>query len=668
MSKLYDVDLPNGETVYNVPVGTSYEVVQDLAISGGLATVEDFAPKPTPVEEEEDSPWYQDVGNFLKENMEIPLGLGGSLAGAAAGIPLGPPGMVAGGIIGGSVGSGVGSLTSDVLEGKELDFQSAVKESLISAGFDVATLTLGKVLKPAYLSAKAALGYTPQEVAQQIMKEGLETGSNESLKATQKILEEGGASLTRYQTGQASSLAVFAEKLGDAGLLSGREATGNAAKVNQAAQSALNDIANAVDLRTGASPADLGEAMFDIISAGRSALTDSYGDVLDSIGSRVVNKTVNTGGIKKQLELFLKNNSETTSELVDGKLMSKTVSMLDDATVAYIKKELAGTLEYGNMSAQALIRVDKMMSAQMRQFGTKGTNNYNTVADRELIKLQGILKESFINTLKQADPKVAKEYAVLKNSYKEGLDGLLPVLNKNTVMRAEIGDYEALGKLLTKQTNSNKIQGFMNSVDEAYKQIGKREGLPSEIAYGTAKEAKQVIRQSFLKDLIPQASSPDFDVSDYRKLASQFSKPDADKRLKVIMGEDYGRVKQLFNLFSEASKKPEGNFGTLFLRGKEFSAIQGLPSAVGAGLGAAAAGPTGAMFGAAIAPSVILTVPIFLAKAASNPKAVNKLLAFEKMTFKSPEAMEKFASFIISDTMDALSDEEQAEIRNYFRQ
>jgi hypothetical protein len=320
------------------------------------------------------------------------------------------------------------------------------------------------------------------------------------------------------------------------------------------------------------------------------------------------------------------------------------------------------------MSAQALLQVDKMLSGQMRKFGTKGTANYNTVADRELAQLQGALKESFINTLKQADPKIATEYALLKNTYKEGLSGLLPVLNKNTVMRAEIGDYEALGKLLTKQTNSNKIQGFMSSLDEAYKQIGKREGLPSEIAYGTAKEAKQVIRQSFLKNLIPQASSPDFDVSDYRKLASQFSKPDADKRLKVVMGQDYGRVKQLFNLFSEASKTPEGNFGTLFLRGKEFSAVQGLPSAIGAGIGGAAAGTTGAMLGAAIAPSVILTVPIFLAKAASNPKAVNKLLAFEKMTFKSPEAMEKFAAFIVSDTIDALSDEEQAEIRNHFRQ
>ena len=198
----------------------------------------------------------------------------------------------------------------------------------------------------------------------------------------------------------------------------------------------------------------------------------------------------------------------------------------------------------------------------------------------------------------------------------------------------------------------------MGSIDEAYRQIGKREGLPSEIAYGTAKEAKQVIKQSFIKNLIPDIASPDFDISTYKKLASQFSKPDQDKRLKIITGQDYGRVKQIFNLFSEASKRPEGNLGTLFLRNKEYAAV------AGAGAGAT----VGGAFGAAVTSGAILTAPIFLAKAASNPKAVNKLLAFEKMTFKSPEAMEKFASFIVSDTMDALSEEEQAEIRNYFRQ
>ena len=673
MSEVFDVELPNGEVIYDVPVGTSKEVIQDKAITNGLATLEDFLPKSSPTEEE-DLPWYQDASNFLKENMEIPMGLGGSLGGAAAGIPFGPPGMIVGGIIGGSAGTGVGSLTSDVLEGKDLDFQEAVKQSLISAGFDVATLGLGKVLKPAYLSAKAALGYTPKEVAQEIMKEGAQTGSTESLKATQKILEEGGASLTRYQTGQASSLAVFAEKIGDAGLLSGKEATGNANKVNQAAQSALNDIVNAVDLRTGAAPSDLGEAMFDIISAGRLALSDSYGEGLDSISQRVVNKTVNTTGIKKELKKYLKNNSEKITDVVKTKgrpsdlsftekTLSKQTVLLDPATEKFIKEQLSGTLEYGNMTAQSLLKVDKMLSQQMRKFGDIKSSNYNAVADRELGELQNILKQSFINTLKQADPKVAKEYELLKNSYKDGMGGLLPVLNKNTILNSEKGNFEALGKMLTTQTNSDKVKTFINSIDEAYKQIGKREGLPSEIAYGTAKEAKQVIKQSFLKNLIPLSSSPDFDISLYNKLATRFNKPAENKRLQVIMGEDYLRTKQIFNLFAEASKRPEGNLGTLFLRNKEYSAIQSLPLMLGAGAGSAVGGPIGAGFGA----SAVLTAPVFLAKVSSNPKAVNKLLAFEKMTFKSPEAMEKFASFIVSDTMDALSEEEQAEIRNYFR-
>lgn len=669
MSQTQDVRLPNGAIIKGIPIGVSKEEVQDKAIANGLATLEDFAPQVTSNGQEVDLPWYQDVGNFLKKNMEIPLGLGGAGAGAALGVPFGPPGMIVGGIIGGSIGSGTGSLTSDVLEGKDLDFREAVKESLISAGFDVATLGAGKVLKPAYLTAKSALGYTPKEVAEEIIKEGLQTGSNESLKATQKILEGKGASLTRYQTGRASSLASFAEKIGEAGLLSGKEAVGNVAKVNQAAQSALNDIANSVDLRTGTAPSDLGQAMFDIIGAGRLALSDSYGDGLKSISNRVVNKNVNITGLKKKLELFLKKNSINTSDVVDGKTVRKSVSLLNESTLKFINNQLSGTLEYKNMTARSLLKVDKMLSDEIRKFGDFNSKNYNKLADRQLGELQDILKQSFINTLKQADPTVAKEYKLLKQSYKEGRDGLLPILNKNTILNGEKGNFEALGRMLTTQNNSDKVQTFMNSIDEAYKQLGKRKGLPSEIPYNTAKEAKQVIKQSFIKNLIPDITSPDFDISGYNQLAAQFNRPDADKRLKVIMGEDYTRTKQIFNLFSEASRRPEGNFGTLFLRGKEFQALQGGTSALGAGAGfALTGGAGGTMVGALIAPSLILTTPIFLSKAASNPKAVNKLLAFEKMTFKSPEAMEKFASFIVSDTIDALSEEEQAEIRNYFRQ
>ena len=43
--------------------------------------------------------------------------------------------------------------------------------------------------------------------------------------------------------------------------------------------------------------------------------------------------------------------------------------------------------------------------------------------------------------------------------------------------------------------------------------------------------------------------------------------------------------------------------------------------------------------------------PVFLAKAAYNPKAVNRLLAFEKTKFKSTDAMEKAATLLIDDVV-----------------
>ena len=50
------------------------------------------------------------------------------------------------------------------------------------------------------------------------VKQGQETGTLESLRASQDILQSKGATLTRFQTGQASAMEVFGEKLANAGL------------------------------------------------------------------------------------------------------------------------------------------------------------------------------------------------------------------------------------------------------------------------------------------------------------------------------------------------------------------------------------------------------------------------------------------------------------------
>ena len=678
MSQTQSVRLPNGQIVKNIPVGISQAELQDKLIQSGRVSADVFqTQEPTPTVEQEDLPFYKDIYNYVKANMDLPLGLAGALKGQQVLGVLGPYGRVFGGVAGGAFGTFGGSLASDVITDKEeLDFNSAVDKALMSIGFDIATLGAWRVAKPAFVAAKKALGFTPKEIAEQITaipKQGLEAGSPESLQATQQILQEGGASLTRFQTGQASALEVFAEKLGEAGLGSGKIAIGNADKVNKATQAALNDVTAGSVIRTGASPKELGESVLDVVTAGRMALSDAYGDGLDAIKTSVSNKKVNTTPVKNSLLRFLNQNKvvtkgtkrvldEETGQIVE-KQISKRVSTLDKDAQSFINSQLRGILELPTMSGNHLLDVDKKLTQEMKKFGDIKSPNYNSTASQQLGELQNLIKTAMGDVLGTVDSKAAESYSTLKQQYSEGMQGLLPEINKNVIRNAEKGNYDVLGKLLTTQTNVSKIQNMLNSVDNAYRELAKTEKLPAEIPYATAKEAKKAIRQSFIKNLVPDINSADFDISSYADLAARFSKPAEQARLKVIMGEDYGRVRQLFNVMAEASKKPEGNLGTLFLRNKEY---QSLTSVLQTGaLGAAGLFTTGPV--AAGTALFVIGTPMFMAKASSNPKAVNRLLAFNKAKFKSDDAREKAALLIVSDVMDALSDEEQAEIRNQFR-
>jgi hypothetical protein len=63
----------------------------------------------------------------------------------------------------------------------------------------------------------------------------------------------------------------------------------------------------------------------------------------------------------------------------------------------------------------------------------------------------------------------------------------------------------------------------------------------------------------------------------------------------------------------------------------------------------------------------VLGAPIVLAKMALNPKRVNQLIAFENTTFKSSEAMEAAAQRIVADVVNELTEEEQAQLKNWIR-
>ena len=642
------INLPNGRFVElaGIPDNVDKAELQDKLIRNGLATIEEFKGA-------EELSW-------IEKNMELPVGIAGSLAGAGAGfLVAGPVGAVVGGVIGGAAGSGGGSLISDEFAGEELDYAEAAEEALISAGFDIATLGVGKFIKPGYFAAKAAMGFTPKEVAEetvkiaeQISKSAPKAGSPESLRASQEILQAADvpASLTVSQTGQATGLQKFKEKVGELGIISSAGAVKNAENVSQAAKNALEEVMDSTGSPVGVSSSEIGEALLGVINAGKQGLSDVYGQGLNEIRNDVSRKTVSTNIIKTKLSRFLDAGQR------------KTFSVYSDPTKKYINDLLENALSTERMTARTLLDLDKKISTDIKAFSDINSGVYNDVAARELGSMVDVLKSSFINTLKTVDPKTAKKYEGLKSSYSSGIKTLLPKVNKTFVTNASQEGFASLGRLVTSGSNTDSVRALFKSIDESFEQVKKSGGDYAGV-FKSAEEAKKAVSSGFLKNTLPKLQDESFNIASYSKLADKFNKPDQDAMLKIVTGKDYGRVKQLFNLMSEAALKPEGNIGSLVLRGKEFGVLNTVGQyAAGAGAGAAFGGPIGVLGSAAV-----LFAPVFLEKAARNPKAVNKLLAFEKSNFKNDAAREKAVALIISEVMDGLSTEEQAEMRNSLR-
>lgn len=118
---------------------------------------------------------------------------------------------------------------------------------------------------------------------------------------------------------------------------------------------------------------------------------------------------------------------------------------------------------------------------------------------------------------------------------------------------------------------------------------------------------------------------------------------------------------------SEASTNPQSTLGDLLLRSKEFQSVGTLANvgtlAAGTGAGILAAGGFGGIAGAI----AVLTVPMVMAKVATSPKHVNKLIALDKAKEMSLAKSEKVVASIVSDVLDKMTEDELIELRNTIR-
>jgi len=645
-----DVTLPNGTVIEDVPEGMSKADIYEKAIRNGLATPEDFGEYRPTVEFDPETfitepktprtpgEFLSDTGDqaikYLKGNMELPMGLGGSVAGTLAGTPFGPPGMLAGGIIGGSVGSGIGAATSDVLSGEDIDVGNALKEAAISLGIDVATLGLGKLGKAAYTGIKKAMseGVPVETIAKKLATgEAADFGTEYSRIQSQELAEAGGLSLTPFQAGIQSKWQLWKENLSRTGFLS----KGTFEDTEMAMGSLVRDeLDTLIGQSYRMSSDELGQGISSVISEARNVISKEYGDKLTEISTKLSKNTVNLKPLNSAIDGFLKANRDSLGNSI---LNKKTMEVVD---------ELKGLMtDVDKAPASFLLDFDKALNKKINEVSNFGSPSFDPNTARELVSLSKRVKVRIRSEMSMVDPVAGNEYKKLQKAYSGDVTTLFPEVNTSFVRNANKGLYSSIGNMFTVGNKVENIQAVLKSIDKAYSKLSPQE--LKKLPFQSADEAKLAIKESYMESVIGSLGTDPLDPKRFVSEAKNLIDPTHAKKARVILGKDFNSYKKLVNLMATASQKPESGLATLFLRGKEYYALAGLGTAAATGFVSA----PGALGSAAL----ILGGPVFMAKAATNPKYVNKLMMIDQMGKKAtPEDIMKMASVVANDFIDDL--------------
>lgn len=591
----------------------------------------------------------RNYGDLLMGNLDVPAGIAGSIAGAAQGARFGPYAALAGGIIGGAFGTGGGSLSSDVLTEQELDFAKAIKESAVSAGFDVATIGLGKVVKVAAAPIiKRAFneGKTPEQVIKELSEkfggQPAEAGSKESLLETQRFLSERGATLTPSQIGE-SGLAEVMENISRIGMTSSPLITQNARRIDEITTNQLNDLLSKNYVEFDTDPDSIGAAAFSIIDAGRKAVIASYGSTVDEVITRAGSRAVPVRPIIDTFQDYIKKN--TAAGIQGPLLQDETIQFLNN-TISRLSAEPNAT-----MPLSSLLKLDRLVNDEIGKFSDISQQTYNSKVVRQLTEASIEIKTTIQNLMEVVSPQAARVYKTAKDEYAAGIQGVLPELNARFVNNAKKENYTSLGNVIANSGNLSQLKALKNSMQESFKRVSKeQQNLPGFVSEA---DANKLIRLAFLEKTFPTLSAGNISVEEYANLAKRFSKPAENARLKVIMGEDYATTKKLINLMSEASKKSDSALGAFALRSEEYRALS---------TGLQATMTTGSTFGGPAfwaGAGALLTVPRMMANLVTNPKYVNKLLTFQNKNFKTSDAAQAAAATLVGDIWNSLSEEEK---------
>ena len=648
-----------------------------------------------PVKTPEDTPWYTEVGEYLERNLDVitgpALGIGVGLGVTA--LTANPPLGIAAGIAAGGGGTYGGVVLSDYIadeEDKNDDIHyKATQAALTSIGIDIATLGLGKIVKTGYFAGKKALGFTPEETAEEIIRlseRGIaDAGTTESLRASQQILQQGSetgrtATLLPTQLGEegASFTQRFSQSIAESGYLSSKDFIKNGEAINEIVSDGLTDIFNRSGQTIGLEPSNIGRLMTEVVTMGKKATSANYNRALDEIKTLIGTKQVATKPLANQMQKFLDDG------LIEGLEGAKTLKNLDPETIRYVESVIADLSDVNIIPAKSLIEIEKALSKQTEKLGDFNSQAFNSRASAQLLELSTQLKNTVSKQLNSLSPDASALYSATKTEYAKNMGGILPKINANFINKANLGpntqgNFEALGNMLLQTKaggNNDQLRAFFSSIDQAFdvagkdiaarKAAGEKLGA-SGVVFSNAKQAKQAIRQGYLKKLFPDLGEG-FDVAKYSKAYKSFQDPKQAERLKIVFGEDYKATNQQVHFMHEASVRGEAsNFGSLMIQARQLSAAGAVTelAAFGGTAGLIGSGSTDPAY--YLGAAAILLTPKLLAKVVVNPAKVNKLLALSVKRFPTETAFTAAAIKVAESIMSDMSEQERNELKAEFR-
>lgn len=615
-----------------------------------------------PQEQSED-----DDFSWIKLGAETSLTTAGALAGQRLTRGAPAPIQFAATTAGAALGTAGFNLADDVAQGDNMDYEKAVKEALISAGFDVATLGAQRLLPTtSWVKAMKALKIDPNKAASTVMAQ---LGSPEAMEQTQAFLRSKGMGLLPSQLrAQAGWVDRLREKVGRLGVVSRSTFDDYAGAVNTAVREEFDTLFN---VSANRSMNSIGDHLQTVYNTAQQALSNQYVNSLDSLASRVPIRYTNVTPIKLEIDRVFKEYGvqgvNKSGELVSAgsTLQPETIKFLQDHFAKFAGPDGIVALDVKN-----IIALEKTITGVQSQLMDSGAKT----AAREVQAIAKRMKEPYLKMIDNIDPKVGSEYRKIKESYSKGQQAMYPEITGNKLRKAlENGDLYPIAKgVITGQGSAKQVKELMGSITQVYgtirhtnpkeyKKILAEKGLPE-----SPNEFKKMLRESYLLENFPNLLNADESVSTMaNKMANMFV-GEAAERTKAIFGDQFKDLKRMVNIVDIVSRDSKGNIADLFGLSQQYQKAGTVVNAVSAlAVGGSAVNGFG-MAELGVAAAVLLT-PHYMTKAVMNPKLGDRVLKIATGKFDKFKDMADIVNVAASNFIQGLTVEEQEQIVDYLK-